>query len=165
MKYVRTSGEYSDAFSERATNTPVYLCQNTIKIRMHNCVGNEPPIAVCLLPVYLCLLVYPVYPVYYPSKRVYVYLLLHTTMVNVFTFTAKQVNCLLSLLKPRLLWRRSTRKNLYFYIEEYKRLKSKKTKLGLNCRHAMVKAQGGCLSIAYIESYPHSDTYEDSGWA
>jgi hypothetical protein len=57
----------------------------------------SPPIAVYLLPVYLCLLCLLVYPVYYPSKRVYVYLLLFTTMVNVFTFTAKEVNCLLCL--------------------------------------------------------------------
>jgi hypothetical protein len=54
-----------------------------------------------LLPVYFVYLVYPVYHVYHRSKRVYVYLLLFTTVVNVFTFTSKNSKtftlCLLGL--------------------------------------------------------------------
>jgi hypothetical protein len=43
----------------------------------HRCLVNY------LLPIYSCLLCLLVHPVYHPSKRVYVYLLLFTTMVNV----------------------------------------------------------------------------------
>jgi hypothetical protein len=68
-------------------------------------VGSDLGLNYTLKPTHRCLLVTRllvftcllVYPVYYPSKRVYVYLLLFTTLVNVFTFTAKQVNCLLCL--------------------------------------------------------------------